>query len=165
VGKEADVLKRSGYPDGCHLMNGKTMQVVVLVAHPAGARRKESAQNIDKGRLTRPVWADQAVDDPGLNNEGNVLQGLYTAKPAGNGFNGQPVHPADLSIAEDRLLEKREARPLGRKRITRSRISPLIPMRIGPAVTPTPRKTSGRAVSIAAPRIGPYQTPIPPTIL
>src|SRR5512139_2677051 len=143
VRKQADILKCSRYPDGCHLMYGQAMEVMVLVTHAARAGRKQTAQDIDKGCLACPIGADQTVDGPGLDDEGYILQGLHAAKPAGYVFDEQPVHPVPAFTAADRFLEKSEAKPLGRKRITRSRINPLIPMRIGPAVTPTPRKTSG----------------------
>ena len=47
-------------------MNGKTVEVITLVAHTAATGRKKSAHDLDKSRLARAVWTNQAVDGPGL---------------------------------------------------------------------------------------------------
>lgn len=63
------------------------------------------------------------------------------------------------------MREKNDAKPLGRNRITSSKMSPFTNNLTGPAVMPVARSISGREVRRAAPKMGPYQILVPPTIL
>ena len=107
-GEERDVLEGAGHAEAGDRVRRQADEVAVAEAHRAGGGPVDAGQDVEHRRLAGAVGADQRVDRPGLNLEGDVVEGGDSREPDGDAVHregGPRPHPAHGTQAPRRRRE------------------------------------------------------------